>query len=241
MKPLPTDRIRRILVIKLKKIGDVVLTVPALRAVRETYPEAHLAVLVNSGTETMLEGLAWIDEILVFDRRSKQGPWWRRAAHQLAFAQSIRRRRFDLVIQLTKGDRGAIVALLSRAPLRVGVDPEGRGLPGKRFLFTHLAPAPHWQDHAVEYNLSIVRALGMETSNWALEVAYGPEDAAAVDQLLAEAGADAMAPLVHIHPTCSWLFNCWTVEGMAQLIDPLQAERGCTVAITCGPAPREQV
>jgi heptosyltransferase-3 len=240
MKPLPRERIRRILAVKLKKIGDVVLTVPALRAIRESYPEAHLAVLVNGGTEAVLEGLGWIDEVIVFDRHWKRGPVWRRAARQIAFLQDVRRRNFDLVIQLTKGDRGAIAAIFSRAPLRAGVDPEGRGFPGKRFLFTHLAPAPHWQDHDVEYNLAIVRALGMETSNWALEMTYGPEDAAAVERLLAEAGVGVDSPLVHIHPACGWLFNCWTVEGMARLIDHLQAERGCTVVITCGSSKREQ-
>lgn len=240
MNPLPKEKVRRILAIKLKKIGDLVLTVPALRAIRETYPESHLAVLVNSGTESVLEGLDWIDEILVFDRRSKQGSLWKRTARQIAFMREIRRRRFDVVIQLTKGDRGAIAALLSGAPYRVGVDPEGRGFPGKRFLFTRLAPAPHWMDHAVEYNLSIVRELGMDTANRSLEIVFSSEDAAALDRLLAEAGTNSQAPLVHIHPACSWLFNCWTVDGMARIIDHLQGERGCTVVITCGPAKREK-
>ena len=241
MKPLPTERIRRILAVKLKKIGDVVMTVPALRAIRDTYPEAYLAVLVNSGTEAVLEGLDWIDEVIVFDRRSKRGRLWQRAARQLAFLKELRRRRFDLVIQMTKGDRGAIAALLSGARLRAGVDPEGRGFPGKRFLFTHLAPSPHPQDHYVEYNLSIVRALGMKTSNLALEMPYGHEDVAAVDSFLAEAGVDGEVPLVHVHTTSSWIFKCWTVEGMARLIDHLQAGRGCAVAVTCGPADREKV
>jgi heptosyltransferase-3 len=240
MKPLPRERIKRILAVKLKKIGDLVLTVPALRAIRDSYPDAHLAVLVNGGTEAVLEGLEWIDEILVFDRRWKEGPVWRRTARQFAFLLEVRRRRFDLIVQLTKGDRGAIAAILSGAPLRAGVDPEGRGFPGKRFLFTHLAPAPYWRVHDVEYNLSVVRALGMETSNSALEVTYSPEDVTQVERLLAEVGVGANSHLVHLHPTCSWLFNCWTVEGMARLIDHLQAERGCTVVITCGPSPREQ-
>lgn len=80
----------------------------------------------------------------------------------------------------------------------------------------------------------------MDTDNLELEIAYGEEDARAVDELLAEAGVDPQAPLVHIHPACSWLFNCWTVEGMASLIDHLQAQRGCRVAVTCGPAARER-
>jgi heptosyltransferase-3 len=234
------QKARRILAVKLKKLGDVVLTVPALRAVRETCPDAHLAVLVNSGTESVLEDLDWIDEVLVFDRSSKQGSLLRRAARQMKFLMGIRRRRFDLVIQLTKGDRGAVVAFLSGAPFRAGVDPEGRGFTGKRMLFTHLTSAPHWQAHAVEYNLSIVRELGMDTANRDLEIVFSQEDVDAVDRLLAEAGVNSQAPLVHVHPACSWLFNCWTVDGMARLIDHLQAERGCKVVVTCGPAPRER-
>lgn len=239
MMPLPTEGIRRILAVKLKKLGDVVLTVPALRAIRETYPEAHLAVLTLGGTEAVLEGLDWIDEVVVFDRRLKQGSPLKRLARQVAFLRQIRRSRFDLVVQLTKGDRGAVVALASGARFRAGVDPEGRGFPGKRLIFTHLVPAPHWKAHAVEYNLSIVRELGMETADRSLEIAYSSEDAAGLDRLLAGAGVESGSPLVHVHPTCSWLFNCWTVEGMARLIDHLQGERGCTVVVTCGPVERE--
>jgi heptosyltransferase-3 len=240
VRPFPREKIRRILAIKLKQMGDVVLTVPALRAIRQTYPEAYLAVMVNSGTEEVLKGIDWIDEVLVFDRDWKKGPFWRRAARQWAFVREIRRRRFDLVIQMTKGDRGAITAWLSGAPIRAGVDPQGRGFPGKRYLFTHIIPAPAEQLHDVLGNLSLVRALGMDTDDLSLEITYSAEDEGAVDELLRKAGPDGHGPLVHVHTTSGWLFKCWTVEGMACLIDHLQLKRGCTVVVTCGPAPRER-
>jgi heptosyltransferase-3 len=64
--------VKRILVIKLRHVGDVLLTVPVFRALRENFPDAHLAALVNSGTEEVLSGNPLIDEIIVFDRKIKK-------------------------------------------------------------------------------------------------------------------------------------------------------------------------
>jgi len=64
--------VRKVLVIKLRHIGDVLLTVPVFRALREHFPNAHIAALVNSGTEEVLRGNPLIDEILLFERKIKE-------------------------------------------------------------------------------------------------------------------------------------------------------------------------
>ena len=98
-----------ILVIKLRYIGDVLLATPVLRALRERFPDAHLAMAVLRGTEDVLKGNPDLTEVVVVERGG--------LATQFRFLQSIRRRRFDCVIDLTDGDRSAILSWFSGAPV----------------------------------------------------------------------------------------------------------------------------
>src|SRR5271156_5098802 len=99
------QNVRRLAVFKLRNIGDVLMITPVLRALRETFPEARIAVVVNSGTEAMLAHNPHIDEVLVYQRDGRRlGPLGR-FRYELGFVRELRKRRFDLTIGLTEGDR----------------------------------------------------------------------------------------------------------------------------------------
>src|SRR2546427_11112566 len=108
----------RILVIKLRYVGDVLLATPVLSRLRESFPKAHLAMLVNPGTDDVVRDHPALDEVLVLERGN--------LARQWRFVRDLRRRRFDLVIDLTDADRSALLSWLSRAPVRLGYNSEGR-------------------------------------------------------------------------------------------------------------------
>src|SRR5512142_208237 len=95
-----TKTFNRILVIKLKQPGDVLVSTPVIAALKEAWPHCHLTYLVPKGTEEMVTGHPDLDDLMVVDRRNET---WRQA---LRFAHDLRRRRFDLVIELSGGDRG---------------------------------------------------------------------------------------------------------------------------------------
>ena len=98
----------RILVIKLRYVGDVLLATPVLSRLREGFPKAHLAMLVNPGTDDMVRDHPALDEVLVLERGG--------LARQWRFVRDLRR-RFDVVIDLTDGDRSALLSWLSGAPV----------------------------------------------------------------------------------------------------------------------------
>ncbi|HZR45268.1 MAG TPA: putative lipopolysaccharide heptosyltransferase III [Candidatus Manganitrophaceae bacterium] len=234
------EGIERILVIKLRQIGDVLLTVPALRAVREHYPNAHIAVMVSAGTEAMLTGNRLIDEVIVFDRSVVNDALFGRIRRELSFAFDLRKKRFDLAIDLTSGDRAAILSFFSGARYRVGADPLGKGFLGKKFLYTHCRPIRNSRAHTVEQNLEVVRQIGIDTSDRSLSMAIPEEAQQAVQALFARHRVADPALKVHLHPTSRWLFKCWRDEAAAALIDLLSEQYRAQVLLTCGPGRAEK-
>jgi len=222
-----------IIVFKQRNIGDVLLATPAIHALRCAWPSARIAVAVNSGTEAMVSGNPDINRVIVFDRMARDAGGPRRWREEGRFLAEIRSWRPDLAVQLTEGDRGAILAFLSGARFRVGVTPARRGLWGKEKLFTHLSPRPSLYRHAVLRDLDVVGAAGL-----ALNFAFTEQDRDRAAALLSGAGIPAGAPYAVAQPGSRWKFKCWTDEGNAGLIAHL-ARWGLIPVVTSGPGPEE--
>jgi heptosyltransferase-3 len=230
---LDPSAIRGVLIIKLRHIGDVLLTVPTIRAVRERFPSAHVAALVTPGTEAMLTGNPCVDEVIA-PPRVEGVSIGRRLGREWAFLREIRARRFDFTIDLTSGDRAAILAWVSGARVRLAFDTHA-GMWGKRRLWTHRVPGPTYNRHTVLQNLELLEAVGITTTDRRVDLHWAPEDDAVVDRWWREWGIAPGEPVVHVHPTSRWLFKCWTEEGTAAVVDAL-ANRGLRVVVTSGPA-----
>src|ERR687890_11915 len=120
-----------ILVIKLRYLGDVLLSTPVLTALRECFPTARLTMAVNRGTEDMVKWNPHLNEVFMVERGV--------IGKQLRSFHQIRQRRFDCVIDLTDGDRSATLARYSGAPVRIGFNDEHRW---RGRLYTTIVPAP---------------------------------------------------------------------------------------------------
>ena len=236
--------IRRILIIKLRNIGDVLLTLPTLRAVRECYPSAYIAMLVARGTEPVLTGNLLLNEVLVSDRGGRHAgrlhSVWGGIREGLAFIWNVRRMRFDLVIDLTSGDRAALLGFLSGARYRVAADPEGAGFFGKKYLYTHRRRRTNRSAHWVERNLDVVRQIGMDTADRSLRMMVPEVDRKWAMDFLGRHPMRGDRFKIHVHPTARWLFKCWPDDAMVTLIDRLIHEEAAQVFLTCGPAGAEQ-
>lgn len=224
--------VKNILVIKLRHIGDVLLTVPAIRALKEAFPDACISALVNAGTEEMLTGNPLLFDVIGYDRSQKG-----KLVPELEFIREIRAREYDLVVDLTGGDRPALIGFLSGARYRLGYKPKG-GFIGKRLLYSHLAPRPVERTHTVIRDLGVVRHFGMGTDDLSVEMHTSPEEDLYAFFLLKDYGIDKDVPFIHVHPTSRWLFKCWKDEHMAYVMDKLQ-EEGLKVVLTSGPAEAE--
>lgn len=247
MDPIPPSEafagIRKILVMKLKHIGDVLLATPCLRALHETFPHARLSMLVDEGTESVIQHHPLLDEVILFPRREMKGLSPGRIAREWKFASGLRRRRFDMTVDLTSADRPAWLAWFSGARYRLAYN-MGKGFAGKRLLYTHAAPWPADPDiHEVKKNLGVLERFGITAPAPKLEMHFTEADDRVVREALASFGlqqADGGSPhFVVAHPTSRWLFKCWEDERFAALLDWIQKEHRLPVIVTCGPDARE--
>ncbi|MFI5334993.1 MAG: glycosyltransferase family 9 protein, partial [Chlamydiales bacterium] len=153
--------VKRVLVVKLRHHGDVLLTSPVFSHLKKVLPDAEIDAFVYAETLPMLEGHPAISNFLLYDRRLKKRSFLKRFAGEAKLLNRVRKGNYDLVINLTEGDRGAIIALVSGAKVRVGFDPHGAGFAGKRKIFTHLVKTPNGPRHTTERQLDSLRRIGI--------------------------------------------------------------------------------
>ncbi len=219
--------------IKLKQPGDVLVSTPVIAALKEAWPHCHLTYLVPKGTEEMVAGHPLLDDLLVVDRRN--ATW----VQTLSFIRDLRRRRFDLVIELSGGDRGALYSWLSGARERVGFEHPRMPFWQRRGCFTQLLPRPAVKMHLVDQNLEPLRALGLNPQKPRLQFFWDQEVEKRTEELLASLGLTSGAFAV-MHPGAGWRFKCWTPQGYARVLEALQNDWRLPVVLTGTKAAHEQ-
>lgn len=222
-------RVKKILVVKLRHLGDVLLTAPVFAALKKALPHAHLDAFIWSECVPMLEGHPTVDGIIEYDRAWKKLGMKKWMKEALLFWR-IRKERYDVVINLTEGDRGALAARFSGAPIRVGFDPKSKGFFGKKGIYTHVVKHCPSLRHTVERNLDAVRRMGifprLEDRQLLIHI---PEESFLSAQSLVGG-----KPFVLIHPSSRWRFKCWPIQQMRELVHRLE-EKGERVVFTSGP------
>lgn len=225
----------KILIIKFRNIGDVLLSTPLVSNLRRYYPSATIDFALNKGCEDMISDNSDIDNIIVYDRpRIKELNLFYQLREEFVFTRQIRQSHYDMVINLTEGDRGAQLALFSGANYKLGF-PVKKGIFAKLKIFNQLGNGKVWQ-HTVEKDLQFVMLLGKEVVDRSVKIDWPGVVETEVDKILAEA---CIGEFVHIHPVSRWMFKCWEDDRMAKVIDYFQQDKGLRVVITGAPIKKE--
>ena len=148
MSSIDKNNIRRIVVRGTNWVGDAVMTVPALRALRNAFPNTHLTLATRGWAQGLFADADFIDDIQVHE-----GTGLRSVVGQV---REWQKRGFDLAVLFPNSLESALVAALSRVPVRTGYATEGR-----QRLLTHPLPLPEWRSsrHEIYYYLNIVQQL----------------------------------------------------------------------------------
>jgi heptosyltransferase III len=217
------EKVKKILVIKFRHLGDVLLATPVLSVLKEALPEASIDVFVNKESFPLLEGNPSIRNIFCYDREWKKLNILTRMKNELSQFRKIRKEGYDLVINLTEGDRGALLAKYSKASIRVGYDSSGKGLLGKNRAFTHLVKCAPTPRHTVEKDLDALRRIGifppLEKRKLCLSIS---EDIyVKISHLLEKEGLEKKKYIL-IAPASRWKFKCYPEKHWSQLLGFLE-------------------
>ncbi|MCF7851965.1 MAG: putative lipopolysaccharide heptosyltransferase III [Simkaniaceae bacterium] len=225
--------LNRILVCKLRHHGDVLLTSPVFSNLKRAAPQANIDAYIYKETYPMLEGHPDIEGYLFYDKGWKKLSKWRRYCKEAQLLKEIRNKKYDMVINLTEGDRGAIAALFSGARYRVAFHPKGQGMWGKDKLYTHIVKECPMMRHTVEMNLDLLRGIGIFPEEEERELTFVIPSRAKVKMK-----AWIEKPYAVVHPVSRWMFKCTKEAIIAQVIRHL-LERGLKVILTASNDPEE--
>jgi heptosyltransferase-3 len=231
---VPLDQIHRVLVIKLRNLGDVLLASPVVSALKSQVPHIEVDALVYADTADMLRDHPDLAGLHVVDRGWKRLGVLERLKREAQLIVRLRQRRYDLIVHLTEHVRGIWLARLLRP--RFSVAPDLRSHRYYRNSFTHRYPIIGGnRRHTVEINLDALRRLGIYPGKTQRRLVLAFDSSA--DTVAAQALSRfqlADRSFVLIHPGSRWLFKCWPPDRVAALCDALVAG-GMPVALVCGP------
>jgi predicted lipopolysaccharide heptosyltransferase III len=228
----------KILLIRLRLIGDVVFTTPLIGALKRTFPEAHLGYLVEREAAPIVAHNSHIDELFVVEK--SRG--WRRIREDARLAMRLRRARFDLVMDLHGGPRSAWLTLATGAPCRIGYDIKGR-----RGFYTTMVHRPRGLHprHSVQNQWDLLTAIPGwpdTTPDRARDTVFMAADAdagARVAKRLADAGVRNGDTLIVVHVSAGNPFRRWPEPAFVRLVASLAAQsEDRRLVLSSGPSDR---
>ena len=231
MRPL------RLLIVNPFGIGDVLFTTPLIRAVRQAFPDSVLGYLCNRRTEYLLQNNPQLDHVFIYEKDEVTRFWredWRKGLRAFgALCADIRRVGFDVVIDLSLGERYGLILKLLGIPRRVGFNYRHRG----RFLTASLPIDGYHDEHVIGYYRRLLKFIGVQLQDDRLELRPHREDQRWAQGWLQQQGVSGSRLLVGVVPAggVSWgidaPFRRWSCEGFAHVADHLVERYGASILI----------
>jgi len=217
----------KILALKLKRIGDLILTTPALVALRQAFPDAHLTLAIMENCEGLIPAMPFVDEIFVFRHHRVNA----KLLAQLTLG------RFDVCLDFTGNDRSAFFTFLSRAPRRITFGWVKRA-PRRALAFNEFVESSVRENHTIDHHLDLLAPLGIPRREVPVTLDLPWSAHEDVSRLLAEAGIDE--PFAVVHPGTARAEKYWVPERWAAVIDHCQGVLGLPCLVTGSRDPFEQ-
>jgi lipopolysaccharide heptosyltransferase II len=219
----------KILLIKLRSIGDVIYNTAVYTPIKKKWPDAHLTVVVETPSLDMVKHHPDVDEVLCFRKGS--------VLEQAEFYYRLFQNRYDIAIDMHRGPRGAIMCFLSQARFRVGTRYSKRSF----FYNVKLSIKDLRPKLPIDYQAALVRKMGVEIDNLAPRIIIAESSRQNAHRLLEEQGIKEGEDYCIIHPGTPRPYDRWQVEKFARLVEILSSEYGLKVVLTCGPGQDSQV
>lgn len=222
---------RKILLIQLRRLGDVLMTTPAIRQLHQAMPDAEITFLTEAPSEQLLQYNPHLSEVWLLPRKMTWG-------ESFNFLKQLRQMRFDCVIDFFGNPRSAFISRLSGAPTKVGFDFRGRA-----WHYTHAVPLQNGVGYATSHKLQLLEALGLpvDTKDLLPEFPVSVEERVFAMGLLEQLGVQPDDRVVSISPVSRQPYKRWPLENFAQLADWLIEQYGVKILFVYGPGEQDFV
>ena len=216
--------VERVLIVRLRSIGDTVLTTPSLFALKRFLPHASVDILLEDWVAPVLDGLPHVDNVITLERKSTFA--------RARVARQLRARNYDVVYNLHGGTTATLLTRATGATHRVGYQSYQYAR-----LHNHLSPSSSmlWgrdKTHSVEQQLALLGWTGVPVSDRPrTELAVTPEASATIAERLKSAGLMNVAFAV-IHPAAAFATKQWAADKFGRVAEDLRNRGLAVVAIT---------
>ena len=225
---------RRILIIRLSSLGDILHAVPAVRSLRSAFPHAVIDWLVEERARFLLSIVPGLTSILVIDTKALRKTPWRFAGWQRHWRviREMRSRHYDVALDFQGLLKTGLLSLLSGARIRIGFSSELVREGGASLFYNRTLSKPENQQHIVVQNQLLAELAGTAGISSPVELLTPPADADEVQELLAQA---AVRDFVVINPGGGWYTKRWNPVKYGALAKRIRSELGLQVVVTTGP------
>ncbi|NUN69859.1 MAG: glycosyltransferase family 9 protein [Bacteroidetes bacterium] len=215
-----------VLIIKPRAIGDVLLSTPVIRNLKRAAPHLEIDFLTERFAADVVRGNPAVREVLTFSKKDDTS---------LSVIRTVRKRRYDVVIDLFGNPRTALITRFSGAGTRIGFPFRGRA-----YAYTHLVTPRGGEVHNVDFNLDVLRHFGIPIEPGMPEFPLAKEHHTFAEQWLREQGLFGKK-LLGVNASGGWYTKKWNPKGFAALTDRIAKNDGLTPLLFWGPGEEKDV
>ena len=197
----------KFLLIQLRRIGDVLMTTPSIRLLRESFPEAELTFMTEAPADQVLRNNSFLDEILLYSKVQT-------ISESISFIRKLRERQFDCVIDFFGNPRSALMTRFAAAPIRIGF-----GFRGRSWAYTHPVKISTELTYAAQDKAQLLEELGIYANDFGLNFFSGEEDKEYAARLFGQLGIKDSDFVVTLSPVSRQPYKVWPAERFAVIAD----------------------